>query len=77
MDGQEFLAQAKKRANSQKKKHLPKRASNDRRKARCKASWLRGEARKAARRALNEAQHRANAKRGYTKRHAHRHGLPL
>jgi hypothetical protein len=77
MDGQEFLAQAKKRAGSQKKKHLPKRAGKPAHMARRAASWKRGEARKAKRRAQNEANHQANLKRGYTRRHALRHGLPL
>lgn len=77
MDGQDFLAQAKKRAGSQKKKSLPKRTGKPAHMARRRASWLRGQEKKARNRALNEAQHQANVARGYTARHARRHGLPL
>lgn len=66
MDGQEFLAQAKKRAGTQKKKSLPKRAGRPAHAARRKASWLRGQERKALRRAENEARHKRNLARGYT-----------
>lgn len=76
MDGADFLAQAKKRASSQKKKSLPKRTGKATHMARRKASWLRGQEKKDRNRARNEAQHKANVKRGYTIRHAKRHNLP-
>ncbi len=66
MDGQDFLAQAKKRAGSQKKKSLPKRASRPNHALRRAASWKRGQERKALRRAENKARHERNLARGYT-----------
>jgi len=41
------------------KKHLPKRASNPRKKARHKECWERGQVRKALRREVQEAAHKA------------------
>jgi hypothetical protein len=67
MDGKEFLSQPRK--NPQKKvKHLPKRASNARRKARCHECWLRGFDRKVKRIAAQNARERANNERRYGSR---------
>lgn len=68
MDGKEFLAQAKKRNQQDRKqqKKLPKRTGRPAHAARRKASWLRGQARKNARRLAQAAAHKRNVARGYT-----------
>lgn len=68
MDGQEFLAQAKKRAGQDRKKSkkLPKRTGRPAHAARRAASWLRGQERKEARRQAQALAHKRNVARGYT-----------
>lgn len=69
MDGQEFLAQAKRRAKQgeKKAKGLPDRAKSDHPShARRARSKIRGALRKEARRLAQAAAHKRNVARGYT-----------